>query len=95
MIINKDSWHYKVVEEGLFWSDGSYPSNSLCLYFWQVVGRVLSGVAFVSLCVSPLVLLMTILGNAPAVIGGLLGFVVAVWSVIRRIPQLKKGNLPF
>lgn len=39
MKVNMNSWHYRLIENFL---DGS-PSNSLCVYFWQVVLRLVVG----------------------------------------------------
>jgi len=49
MVINKNSWHYKLVEFGV---NSKYDiSNNLCVYFWQSVrGFLLSIVALALVC---------------------------------------------
>ena len=53
--ISKKSWHYRVARMIL---DGSSPSNSLCVYFWQV----LFGVLFSALVVAFLIAVVVVLG---------------------------------
>lgn len=79
MIINKNAWHYKVVCNTFCFMDGWGASNSLCLYFWQVVFRLLIALWMGLLCASPLVSLMTALWEVHTWWGALLsimGYVV-------------------
>lgn len=55
MKISKDSWHYEMVS---FYLKESSPSDSLCIYFWQVVG--LSIFTLVTFCVIAAVLFISI-----------------------------------
>ncbi len=69
MKISKNSWHYKMLKQGAFGCFNHYkPSNSLCLYFWQVAFQIgalflwlpLMGFLFVSVfAVGPLLLVAT------------------------------------
>lgn len=55
MKISRSTWHYNLIEDGLFWIGGWVPSKSLCIYFWQVVGMLLTGVVEIMAAVSPIV----------------------------------------
>lgn len=69
MKISKNSWHYKMLNQGAFGLfEKRYPSQSLCLYFWQVVYQIgalflwlpFMGFLFVSVfAVGPLLLVAT------------------------------------
>jgi len=38
MKISRKTWHYQVIQNGVLWHSGwNNHSNSLCLYFWQVM----------------------------------------------------------
>lgn len=60
MIINKSSWHYRLVE-----STVHTPSESLCVYFWMVVGA-----AFIRLTLCGLAVLI-IVGSTFALVNTL------------------------
>ena len=59
MNISKTSWHYKVVANTFCFMDYWWPSQSLCIYFWQVILRLVFGLALGLLIVSPLVTILT------------------------------------
>ena len=59
MNISKTAWHYKVVANKFCLIDGWWPSQSLCIYFWQVILRLVLGLALGLLLVSPLVTIIT------------------------------------
>jgi hypothetical protein len=40
MNINKNTWHYKLLRDAPLLNPWT-PSSSLCVYFWQVVARIL------------------------------------------------------
>jgi Na+-transporting methylmalonyl-CoA/oxaloacetate decarboxylase gamma subunit len=78
MNISKQSWHYGVVSNKFCFMDGWWASNSLCLYFWQVVMRISFGFLLCLLAVSPLVLIMQIaLGSSPTLLG-VLGLIIGL-----------------
>lgn len=56
MKVNKNSWHYKVLSEKFCfmggWDEWNI-SSSLCVYFWQVVFRLFTGVGLGLLVLSP------------------------------------------
>lgn len=59
MKISKDSWHYRMLTNRFMFLDGWYSyniSNSLCIYFWQVVFRFLGGAAAALTISAPIVL---------------------------------------
>lgn len=51
MKISTDSWHYKLVD---FIFKESWPSESLCIYFWQVVWSCI--VTFLTSCMGTVIL---------------------------------------
>ena len=59
MNISKTSWHYKVVANTFCSMDRWWPSQSLCIYFWQVILRLVLGLALGLILVSPLVTIIT------------------------------------
>lgn len=62
MIINKDSWHYKLVKN---MSNKAMPTT-LCSYFWTVVGAILEVLSLVALsllaigCIISVILVATL-----------------------------------
>lgn len=74
MKISKDSWHYKMLTNRFMFLTGWYGFNisrSLCLYFWQVVFRFLSGVSVALAATGPIVLGLDIATGFIQTIGGL------------------------
>lgn len=64
MKVNKNSWHYKLLTENFCFISGWeewHISNSLCLYFWQVMFRLVSGLGLGLIATSPLVFWGTLL----------------------------------
>lgn len=54
MEISKQSWHYKAITQPIFWFLSPWDaSENLCLYFWQVVLRVLLGMGLGLILTAP------------------------------------------
>lgn len=56
MKIKKTSWHYQVASL----TTNGQPSNSLCIYFWQVVGSVFVAIPLSILAILALIFLLTL-----------------------------------
>lgn len=81
MQVNKNSWHYKVLTERFCFMRGWYEwniSNSLCVYFWQVMFRLFLGVGLGLLVVSPLFSWTLIILDLDPSVSGILGALLTV-----------------
>lgn len=74
MKISKNSWHYKMVTDKSYGIYSGNVSNSLCIYFWQVVSRFF--IAGLVAVVCSLILWCMIV--AP-LLNLVLGFTTGVW----------------
>ena len=82
MKISTDSWHYKMLTEEFMFMSGksSYSvSNSLCIYFWQVVMRFLYGVGAGFVYASPFVFPTLLFTGIPFERESLLYFITGLW----------------
>lgn len=94
MIINKNSWHYKVLTRKFIILGIWEPSRSLCVYFWQVVLKLTMCFLQVLLPLSPLVpitLFFIEWSNPPIIISILtllglsVGIVILLFGTVRAL----------